>query len=78
MGKGGQITFDDTSVQNRIGLVNGLMFIPYPKEKKPRTVPLRQEDVDLYGGTRQGLAGALRQYRTSEEIKRATGHSTNR
>jgi integrase len=36
------------------------------------------EDVDLYGGTRHSSARALRAYRTPEEIKRATMHSTNK
>jgi len=36
------------------------------------------EGVDLYGGTRHSSAIALRQYRTPEEIKRATMHSTNK
>lgn len=36
------------------------------------------EGVDLYGGTRHSSARALRQYRTPEEIKRATMHSTNK
>jgi integrase len=36
------------------------------------------EDVDLYGGTRHSSAKALRRYRTPEEIKRATMHSTNK
>jgi len=34
--------------------------------------------VDLYGGTRHSSAGALRAYRTPEEIKRATMHSTDK
>ncbi|MFC1657502.1 hypothetical protein ACFL2P_02905 [Candidatus Moduliflexota bacterium] len=36
------------------------------------------EGVDLYGGTRHSSAIALRQYRTPEEIKKATMHSTNK
>jgi len=36
------------------------------------------EGVDLYGGTRHSSAIALRKYRTPEEIKRATMHSTNK
>ena len=36
------------------------------------------EGVDLYGGTRHSSATALRKYRTPEEIKRATMHSTNK
>ena len=36
------------------------------------------EGVDLYGGTRHSTARALRKHRTPEEIKRATGHSTNK
>lgn len=36
------------------------------------------ERVDLYGGTRHSSARALRAYRTPEEIKRATMHSTNK
>ena len=34
--------------------------------------------VDLYGGTRHSSARALRAYRTPEEIKRATMHTTNK
>jgi len=34
--------------------------------------------VDLYGGTRHSSAIALRKYRTPEEIKRATMHTTNK
>jgi hypothetical protein len=34
--------------------------------------------VDLYGGTRHSSAIALRKFRTPEEIKRATIHSTNK
>lgn len=36
------------------------------------------EGVDLYGGTRQSSAMALREFRTPEEIKRATTHFTNK
>ncbi len=36
------------------------------------------EGVDLYGGTRHSSAIALRKFRTSEEIKRATMHTTNK
>lgn len=36
------------------------------------------EGVDLYGGTRHSSARALRVYRTPEEIKRATMHTTNK
>lgn len=36
------------------------------------------EGFDLYGGTRHSSAIALRKYRTPEEIKRATMHSTNK
>ncbi len=109
---------------------NGYIIIPHPKEKKPKMVPLLEEDVemirtlprgmpelpffrhakgikgckpgspfgekyfykwwkracenlgirgvDLYGGTRHSSVRALRQYRTPEEIKQATMHSTNR
>lgn len=34
--------------------------------------------MDLYGGTRHSSAIALREYRSPEEIKRATMHSTNK
>jgi integrase len=113
-----------------IDLGNGFITIPHPKEKKPKFVPLLEEDaellrtvpggfpdqhffrhpkglkgctegsrygnryfykwwkkacrnlgveeVDLYGGTRHSSAKALRQYRTPEEIKKATMHSTNK
>ena len=113
-----------------IDLENGYITIPHPKEKKPKFVPLLEEDiellrnipqgfpdqpffrhpkglrgcsegsrygnryfykwwkkacrnlgvegVDLYGGTRHSSAMALRQYRTPEEIKKATMHSTNK
>ncbi|RLB15909.1 MAG: hypothetical protein DRG82_10445, partial [Deltaproteobacteria bacterium] len=108
----------------------GVVFIPHPKEKRPKTVPLLEEDVelvrsfprsfpelyffrhissmsgvkpgqrfgkkyfykwwkrachnlgvqgvDLYGGTRHSSARALRKFRSHEEIKRATMHSTNK
>ncbi len=36
------------------------------------------EGVDLYGGTRHSSARALREFRSPEEIKRATMHSTNK
>jgi integrase len=36
------------------------------------------EGIDLYGGTRHSSARALRKYRTPEEIRRATMHSTNK
>lgn len=36
------------------------------------------EGVDLYGGTRHSSAIALRKFRTPEEIRRATMHSTNK
>jgi hypothetical protein len=36
------------------------------------------EGVDLYGGTRHSSTRALREFRTPEEIKRATMHSTNK
>lgn len=35
-------------------------------------------DVDLYGGTRHSSVRALRKYRTPEEIKMASMHSTNK
>jgi integrase len=108
----------------------GVVFIPHPKEKRPKTVPLLDEDieivrsfpqglpdlfffrhvsersgakpgqkfgkksfykwwkrachnlgvegVDLYGGTRHSSARALRKFRSPEEIKKATMHSTNK
>ena len=108
----------------------GIVIIPHPKERKPKTVPLLPEDVnlikrlprglpdlyffrhspgvkgaragtrfgdkylykwwkracdnlgivgvDLYGGTRHSSARALREFRSPEEIKRATMHSTNK
>jgi integrase len=114
-----------------IDLGQGYLIIPHPEEKRPKLVPLLQEDVeairalptrglphmsffrhesgvsgckagqpfgekylykwwkkacanlgipdvDLYGGTRHSSAMALREYRTPEEIKRATMHSTNK
>lgn len=116
--------------EKHIDLENGYLIIPHPKEKKPKLVPLIDEDielirtfprglpelpffrhvkgikgyaegkpfgakyfykwwvkatkslciegVDLYGGTRHSSAIALRKYRTPEEIKRATMHSTNK
>ena len=116
--------------EEHIDLKNGYLFIPTPKEKKAKNVPLIEEDikilealprgfpkmpffrhekgngaakpgsrfgkdylykwwkracknlgiegVDLYGGTRHSSAMALRKYRTPEEIKRATMHSTNK
>ncbi len=39
---------------------------------------LNIEDVDLYGGTRHSTVRALRKRRTPEEIRRASGHSTNK
>jgi integrase len=36
------------------------------------------QGVDLYGGTRHSSAMALREFRTPEEIRRATMHSTNK
>jgi integrase len=39
---------------------------------------LNIDGVDLYGGTRHSSARALRKYRTPEEIKRATMHTTNK
>nr|BDD45896.1 hypothetical protein 1 [bacterium] len=116
--------------EKHIDLVNGYLAIPFPKEKKPKLVPLIEEDielvkslprgmpdlpffrhekgvkgcrqgqqfgdkylykwwkkactnlgiddVDLYGGTRHSSAIALKKYRTPEEIKRASMHSTNK
>ncbi|RLB81338.1 MAG: hypothetical protein DRH15_06820, partial [Deltaproteobacteria bacterium] len=108
----------------------GVVIIRHPKERRPKTVPLLPEDVellkrlprglpdlyffrhppgvkgaragmrfgdkylykwwkracenlgiegvDLYGGTRHSSARALREFRSPEEIKRATMHSTNK
>ncbi len=116
--------------EKNIDLGNGYLIIPDPKEKRPKLVPILDEDVgliksltkglpdmpffrhvkgisgckaesrfgeryfykwwvkacdelgidgvDLYGGTRHSSAIALRRYRTPEEIKRATMHSTNK
>jgi len=116
--------------EENINLEQGFIFIPHPKEKRPKLVPLRAEDVDLikalprgfphlpffrhvpgisgcqagqpfgekyfykwwkracanlgiegvdlYGGTRHSSARALGKYRTPEEIRRATMHSTNK
>jgi integrase len=116
--------------EKHIDLKNGYLIIPSPKEKRPKLVPILDEDiaviesmvrgfpempffrhvkgikgcaenkpfgekyfykwwvkacanlgiegVDLYGGTRHSSAIALRKYRTPEEIKRATMHSTNK
>jgi integrase len=116
--------------EKHLDLENGYIIIPHPKEKKPKLVPLLDNDiimirsiqrgfpdlpffrhtqgtkgcqagrpfgdkyfykwwvraceslgipgVDLYGGTRHSSAIALRHYRTPEEIRRATMHSTNR
>ena len=36
------------------------------------------EDVDLYGGTRHSTVRELRKYRTPEEIKLGSMHSTNK
>jgi hypothetical protein len=36
------------------------------------------EGVDLYGGTRHSTALALRQFKTPEQIRRATVHGTNK
>ena len=116
--------------EKHIDIENGYLIIPHPKEKRPKLVPILDEDiellrsfpkafpelpffrhvkgisgckegtpfgekyfykwwvkacdklgiqgVDLYGGTRHSSAIALRKYRTPEEIKRATMHSTNK
>jgi integrase len=113
-----------------IDLANRYLYFPHPKEKKYKSVPILQEDVQilrsfsqsvpglpffrhdisvsgatlnehfgqrylykwwvqacknleiegvyLYGGTRHSSARALRAYRTPEEIKRATMHTTNK
>lgn len=45
---------------------------------KKATKSLGIEGVDLYGGTRHSSAIALIKFRTPEEIKRATMHSTNK
>ena len=36
------------------------------------------DGVDLYGGTKHSSATALRLFRTPEQIKKATMHSTNK
>ncbi len=116
--------------EKHIDTGNGYLMIPDPKEKRPKLVPMLDEDieliksfpkgfpelaffrhqkglqsvrenqpfgekyfykwwiraceklgiegVDLYGGTRHSSAIALRKYRTPEEIRRATMHSTNK
>jgi len=116
--------------EEHINLEQGFLFIPHPKERRPKLVPLRAEDVDLikalprglphlpffrhttshggikpgtkfgpkylykwwkracanlgiegvdlYGGTRHSSVRALGKYRTPEEIRRATMHSTNK
>ena len=116
--------------EKHIDLQSGYIFIPDPKEKKPKVVPMIDEDidlvaqlprglpnlpffrhppglkgcnpgdqfgqrylykwwkkacdnlgvegVDLYGGTRHSTALALRQFKTPEQIRRATMHSTNK
>jgi integrase len=116
--------------EKHIDLENRYLIFPDPKEKKPKLVPILDEDVeliksfskgfpelpffrhvkglqsikdgqpfgkkyfykwwvkackelgikgvDMYGGTRHSSAIALRKYRTPEEIKRATMHSTNK
>ena len=113
-----------------LDIQSGYIFIPDPKEKKPKVVPMIDEDielvsqlprglpnlpffrhpaglkgvvpgeqfgprylykwwkkacdnlgvegVDLYGGTRHSTALALRQFKTPEQIRRATMHSTNK
>jgi integrase len=116
--------------EGSIDLENGYLILTDTKEKKPKLVPLIEDDiallktfpkamphlfffrhikgnggakpgekfgkdhlynwwkkacknlgiegVDLYGGTRHSSAIALRKFRTPEEIKRATMHSTNK
>jgi len=109
--------------EKHIDLTNGILIVPHPKEKRPKLVPMLEDDmelvralprgepedfffrhnwgkpfglncfyrnwkracqslgiegVDLYGGTRHSSAIALKKYRTPEEIKRATMHSTNK
>jgi len=113
-----------------IDLGNGYLTVRSTKEKKPKIVPILEDDIDLirlltrglpempffrhvhgisgcraespfgekyfykwwvraceglgitgidlYGGTRHSSARALRKYRSPEEIKRATMHSTNK
>ena len=106
----------------------GLLIIPHPKERRPKLVPLVDEDikilldmplyydtsapffrytsgpyagkafgvqrlytdwkaackalriegVDLYGGTKHSTAMALRDVATYEEVRKMTGHSTNK
>jgi integrase len=108
----------------------GLLVIPHPKERKPKVVPLLEEDlellrnfpeehpslpffrhgagarkdlaeaplgkqrlyrdwkeacrnlgiegVDLYGGTKHSTAMGLRAVATFEEVRKMTGHTTNK
>ena len=106
----------------------GLLIFPHPKERRPKIVPLLDEDlallremplafdssspffrytsgpyagkafgvqrlytdwkvacralgiegVDLYGGTKHSTAMALREVATYEEVRKMTGHSTNK
>ena len=107
----------------------GLLIIPHPKERRPKIVPLLDEDrellatlplafpdmpffrhemnagrnagkkfgihrfyadwkeachrlgfegVDLYGGTKHSTAMGLRDVATYEEVRKMTGHTTNR
>jgi integrase len=116
--------------EKEIDVENGFVFIPHPKEKKPKVVSLLDEDVeiiksfptglpelpffrhktgkggispglkfgpkylykwwkkaclnlniegvDLYGGTRHSSTIAMKSVATPEQIKKLTGHSTNR
>ena len=62
------------------GVVPGEQFGPRYLYKwwKKACENLGVEGVDLYGGTRHSTALALRQFKTPEQIRRATMHSTNK
>ena len=116
--------------EGQVDRQRGLLFIPHPKERKPKVVPLLEEDlellrdfpeehpslpffrhgagartdragaplgkqrlyrdwkeacrnlgiegVDLYGGTKHSTAMGLREVATFEEVRKMTGHTTNK
>lgn len=117
--------------EGQVDRQRGLLIIPHPKERRPKTIPLLDEDrdilnslplafdpatpffrheknagprhagkklgssclykdwkeacrqlgiagVDLYGGTKHSTAMGLRAVATFEEVRKMTGHTTNK
>ena len=62
------------------GITPGLKFGPKYLYKwwKKACLKLNIEGVDLYGGTRHSSTIAMKSVATPEQIKKLTGHSTNR